>query len=59
MYRFAVALLKPFPISMRRLRSLVDAVPALPGVGATAATKTESAVFSWSSAWNCCVKAAP
>ena len=42
----AVALLNPLPIFINRLRFAMAALPALPGVGATAATATESAVFS-------------
>jgi hypothetical protein len=41
----AVALLNPLPIFINRLRFAMAALPALPGVGATAATATEPAVF--------------
>jgi hypothetical protein len=34
-------------MAISRLRLLMLALPALPGEGFTAATKTESAVFEW------------
>ncbi len=56
---FAVALLNPLPIVMRRLRFATAAEPALPGDGFTAATATESASLECESPWNCWVNAAP